>query len=250
PPSHLIQETAVVHDETVAYFFNGIGPLQTFLDRGSSSSCTLVRSREPQMLRHHHVIEGEGLDPAPLLLLHGSGGTEHDMVPIAGQLAPTSMAISIRGAVPWEGGYAFFRRLEDRSVDERDLLHRADRLAEDIADIERHYHLPKPPIAIGFSNGAIMAAALVMLYPRCLSGAILLRPLSPLADDPKKPVPGIPVLVIDGHHDERRMPGDGARLAQRMERMGAVVTHHVLSTGHPVIEDDVRLARQWLRSRF
>jgi phospholipase/carboxylesterase len=198
----------------------------------------------------HHVVKGDGLDQAPLLMLHGSGGTEHDMMLLAGQFAPASMAISVRGAVPWEGGYAFFRRFEDRSIDEPDLLARAEQLADEIVHIGMDYHFSKPPIAIGFSNGAIMAAALVMLHPRYLSGAVLLRPLSPLAIDPNKRVPGTPVLIIDGHYDERRMPGDGARLAQRLVGMGAEVTHHVLSTGHSITEADMRLAREWLRPRL
>jgi phospholipase/carboxylesterase len=101
-------------------------------------------------------------------------------------------------------------------------------------------------MAIGFSNGAIMAAALVMLYPRLLSGAALFKPLSPFAADPDTRIPGTPVLIIDGSDDARRSPGDGARLAQRMARLGAKVTHHLLPTGHSLIADDLRLTREWL----
>jgi phospholipase/carboxylesterase len=196
---------------------------------------------------HHRVIDGNGLDHTPLLLLHGSGGTEQDMMPLASQFAPASIAVAIRGAVPWEHGFAFFRRFEDRSIDESDLVARAAELADVVAQIETDYHFPRPPIIVGFSNGAIMAAALVMMYPGRLSGAILLRPLSPFAIDPNTRVPGTPALIIDGHHDERRSPGDGARLAQRLVQMGARVTHHVLPTGHSITEDDIRLARDWLR---
>ncbi|MGY8681669.1 esterase [Bradyrhizobium sp. UFLA05-153] len=195
----------------------------------------------------YHFIKGAGVHDTPLLMLHGSGRTEQDMVPLAGQLAPASMAIAVRGALPWEGGFAFFRRFEDRSIDERDLIARAERLADEVDQFGMDYRFPKPPIAVGFSNGAIMAAALVMLYPRCLSGAVLLRPLSPFAVDPAMRVPGTPAIIVDGHYDERRSPGDGARLARSLGRMGAEVTHHLLPTGHSIIEDDIRLAREWLR---
>ena len=203
------------------------------------------------MLSHHHLfIPGAESSRAPLLLLHGSGGTERDMLPLAAKLSPESMAVAVRGAVPWEGGFVFFRRFEDRSIDERDLLDRAGALAEYVAQIGLDRGFPGPPIAVGFSNGAIMAAALVMLYPRLLSGATLFRPLSPFAVDPDARIPGTPLLIIDGSDDARRAPGDGARLAQRMARQGAEVTHHLLPTGHSLIADDLRLAREWLARLF
>jgi len=196
----------------------------------------------------HPYVLIAGAEPSrtPLLLLHGSGGTEQDMVPLAAELVPRSMAVAPRGAVPWEHGFAFFRRFEDRSIDERDLLVRAGRLAEDIVQIGVDCRFPKPPIAVGFSNGAIMAAALIMLDPRLLSGAVLFRPLSPFAADLDTRIRKTPVLIIDGRDDERRLPGDGARLALRMARMGADATHHVLPAGHSLVADDLRLAREWL----
>jgi phospholipase/carboxylesterase len=195
----------------------------------------------------YQVIDGAGQDHTPLLLLHGSGGSEQDMVPLASQLAPASFTVAIRGAVPWEHGFAFFRRFEDRTIDEDDLVARAAELADAMVRIGTDHHFPRRPIAVGFSNGAIMAATLLMLYPDRLSGLVLFRPLSPFADDPDVRVPEIPTLIIDGQHDERRSPGDGARLAQRLLQMGARVTHHVLPTGHPITDDDIRLAREWLR---
>ncbi|WP_298870796.1 esterase [uncultured Bradyrhizobium sp.] len=195
----------------------------------------------------HYLLGGAGLGHTPLLMLHGSGGTEQHMVPLARQLAPSAMAVAVRGSMPWEGGFAFFRRFEDRSIDERDLVARAGRLADDVAHIGVDYRFPKPPIAVGFSNGAIIAAALLMLYPQCVSAAVLLRPLSPFATDPGTRLPRTPVLIIDGHHDERRSPGDGARLANRLAHMGAEMTHHQLPTGHSITEDDIRLGREWLR---
>jgi phospholipase/carboxylesterase len=180
------------------------------------------------------------------MLLHGSGRTEEDMVQIAAKLSPGSMAAAVRGAMRWEGGFSFFRRFEDRSIDERDLIAQAGLLAESVVQIGVVRGFAWPPVAVGFSNGAIMAAALVMLHPALLSGAVLFRPLSPLTTDPDISIRQPPVLIIDGRDDERRSPGDGARLAQRLARMGASVTHHLLPTGHSIGTDDLRLAREWL----
>ena len=199
------------------------------------------------MLSHHHLFI-PGIEPGhtPLLLLHGSGGTERDMVPLASELSPKSTAVALRGPVPWEGGFAFFRRFEDRTIDEYDLVTQAGLLSESVVQIGLDRGFAKPPVAVGFSNGAIMAAALVMLYPGLLSGAVLFRPLLPLATDPDARIPETPVLIIDGSDDARRSPLDGSRLAQRLTRTGANVTHHLLPTGHSIIADDLRLAREWL----
>ncbi|HTO60942.1 MAG TPA: esterase [Bradyrhizobium sp.] len=196
------------------------------------------------------VIEPAATSGAPLmLLLHGSGGTERDMVPLAARLSPGSVAVAIRGALPWENGFAFFRRFEDRSIDEDNLVTQAGVLANDIPPIRTGCRSSRAPIAVGFSNGAIMAAALLIRYPGLLSGAVLFRPLSPFARRDRANIPGTPVLIIDGSDDERRSPGDGARLARGLTRHGATVTHHVLRAGHSLEEQDLCLAREWLEAQ-
>jgi phospholipase/carboxylesterase len=91
-----------------------------------------------------------------------------------------------------------------------------------------------------------MAAALLLTRPRLLAGAILFRPLSPFADDVPICLDTTPVLIIDGEKDSHRSPGDGARLAERLIRAGATVTHHVLAVGHSVTALDQQIARGWL----
>jgi phospholipase/carboxylesterase len=105
----------------------------------------------------------------------------------------------------------------------------------------------EPPIAIGFSNGAIMVAALLLTRPSLLAGAILFRPLSPFRDDPPAHLDSKPVLIIDGEKDSRRSPGDGARLAERLRRAGAAVSHHVLPVGHSITYMDRQIAQEWLK---
>jgi len=94
-----------------------------------------------------------------------------------------------------------------------------------------------------------MAAALISMYPVLAAGAVLLRPFSPFATPARTRLPGIPVLIIDGSKDDRRMPDDGHRLAAQMSEAGAVVTHHQLATGHMITEADCALAREWLEAR-
>ena len=181
----------------------------------------------------------------PLILLHGSGGTEHELVPLAMKLAPKSAILALRGTVEIDGGFAFFHRNPDRSIDEADIGARAPALAAFVTAAMAEHKLATPPTAVGFSNGAIMAAALLQTHPGLLRGAILFRPLSPFADDPPGNLHGTPVLIIDGEKDSRRLPGDGARLAKRLIRAGAAVTHHVLPVGHSITATDEQIAHDW-----
>jgi phospholipase/carboxylesterase len=203
---------------------------------------------DPHHLSHHHILI-EATDPLknPLLLLHGSGGCENDLLSLAAEIAPASPAIAIRGAEPWEDGFAFFRRFEDRSIDEENLATNALSLARFIESACADHRFSKPPIAVGFSNGAIMSAALLLTRPGLLAGAILFRPLSPFAQYAAPPLDGVPVLTIDGAHDNRRQPGDGQRVATDLVNARACVEHHVLQTGHHISHEDRSLAEHWLR---
>ncbi len=180
----------------------------------------------------HQFIAGTTPGEVPIVLLHGSGGDERDLLPLGIELAPRAPMLAMRGTVEIDGGFAFFHRRPDRSIDEADLTARIPPLAEFIAAAAKNHGFAKPAIVIGFSNGAIMAAALLLTHPTLFTGAVLLRPLSPFLDDPLVRLDGTPVLIIDGAKDSRRSPGDGARLAQRFIRTGAVVTHEVLPGGH------------------
>jgi phospholipase/carboxylesterase len=200
-----------------------------------------------RLLSHRHIlIEGKDSSTNPLLLLHGSGGCETDLLPLAAEIAANSPAIAIRGSEPWDDGFAFFRRFEDRSIDEENLVTNALSLAGFIEAACANYRLPKLPIAVGFSNGAIMSAALLLAHPGRLAGAILFRPLSPFTQYAMRPLDGVPVLIIDGEHDKRRLPGDGLRLATRLMDANACVEHHVLQTGHDISTEDRSIAEHWL----
>lgn len=200
------------------------------------------------MTHAHRFLAGTDPTGPPLVLLHGSDGSETDLVPLADELAPDAARLGIRGTVATDGGHAFFRRFPDRRVDEADVAARVPVLAEFIEKCCADYALAEGPIAIGFSNGAIMAAALLMTHPDLFAGAILFRPLSPFADDLPYRLDGTPVLIVDGASDSRRSSGDGRRLSHRLNRAGAMVTHHVLPVGHAITEEDGEVAREWLRA--
>ena len=184
----------------------------------------------------------------PLVLLHGSGGNECDLLPLAAELAPNAAKFGIRGPVAIDGGYAFFHRFPDRRVDEADIEAKAPVLAAFIEASRARYDFGKPPIAVGFSNGAIMAAALLLTRPGLLAGAILFRPLIPFTHDLGHRLDNTPVLIVDGEKDSRRSPGDGLRLAERLTRVGASVSYHVLPVGHAITAEDKKIARAWLEA--
>ena len=202
----------------------------------------------PDSVCAHCFLPGTDTIAAPLVLLHGSGGNESDLLPLASELAPETAKLGIRGTIAMEGGYAFFHRLPDRRVDEADIAARAPALAEFIEASPARHNFARRPVAVGFSNGAIMAAALLLAHPGLLAGAILFRPLSPFSRDLAHRLDNTPVLIIDGEKDGRRSPGDGLRLAERLVRAGASVTHCVLPVGHAITAEDKRIAGDWLRT--
>jgi phospholipase/carboxylesterase len=202
--------------------------------------------RMTQPTHTYQFIPGAATVGPPLVLLHGSGGGERDLVPLAEELAPGSPILSLRGTVAIDGGYAFFHRFPDRSIDEADIGARSPVLADFIQATIASRGLARAPVAIGFSNGAIMAAALLLMRPGLLAGAILFRPLSPFAHDPPTRLDSTPVLIIDGEKDSRRSPGDGLRLAERLIRAEAIVTHHVLPVGHSITYMDREISKEWL----
>ena len=195
----------------------------------------------------HQFDAGTSANAPPMVLLHGSGGGERDLVPFAAALAPGAATIALRGTVEIDGGFAFFHRRPDRSIGEADLTARIPPLAGLIASVCKDRDTAKSPFIVGYSNGAIMAAALLLTHPALFAGAILLRPLSPFLKDPPVHLGGMPVLILDGERDSRRSPGDGAELAKRLTRLSAAVAHQVLPVGHAITDMDERIARDWLR---
>ena len=127
----------------------------------------------------HHFIARSSATSPPLVLLHGSGATSMNSSPLRLMWPRDHRSLRIRGGIPFDDGYAFFHRFPDRSIDEADIASRTVILADFIGAASTQYKLSRAPIAIGFSNGAIIAAALLLTRPGLLAGAVLFRPLSP-----------------------------------------------------------------------
>lgn len=186
---------------------------------------------------------------SPLVLLHGSGSSETFLMEFARSIAPDRAAFALRGQVPWEGGYAFFRRNPDRTLDQVDLAARCSEFCCFLSHLNAAGH--QRPLLVGYSNGAIMAAAAAVRAPELSTGAILLRPLSPCAESSFPPLQGYPVLLLGGTMDERRKRSDTPQLAEQFRLSGALVTAHLLQAGHGLEETglDHRLAGTWLAGR-
>jgi phospholipase/carboxylesterase len=184
----------------------------------------------------------------PILLLHGTGGDENDLLPLGQTIAPDAALLSPRGKVLEGGLPRFFRRLAEGLFDEEDVRRRANELAEFVLAAREAYGLDAP-IAVGFSNGANIAAAVLQLRPEVLSGAVLLRAMVPLKDVPAADLDGKPVLILSGAADPIVPAENAARLASILKGAGAIVDHRILPAGHGLSQADVTITKTWLDQR-
>ncbi|SCW61914.1 alpha/beta hydrolase [Ancylobacter rudongensis] len=182
---------------------------------------------------------------SPLLLLHGTGGDENDLIPLGGMIAPGAALLSPRGKVLEGGMPRFFRRLREGVFDEDDVRARAAELAAFIAEARTVYGLAAP-VAVGFSNGANIAAALLLTQPDVLAGAVLLRAMVPLAVPPAADLAGRRILLLSGAMDPIVPEDNAARLAGQLRAAGAALDHRTLPVGHGLSQADLTLARQWI----
>ena len=200
-------------------------------------------------LSYQHVFQ-PGTDPtaAPLLLLHGTGGNERDLLPLARALSPGSAVLSPRGDVSEHGANRFFARLAEGLFDPAEVTRRTHALADFIAAATKHYGLdPSRLTAVGFSNGANIAATILQLRPTVLGAAILLRSMVVL-DQPAatKSLTGKRVLLLNGTADPIVPIEHSPRLAALLRAGGADVTQQMLPASHGLIATDLTTAKSWL----
>jgi phospholipase/carboxylesterase len=193
----------------------------------------------------HRFEQGTRPQASSLLLLHGTGGNEEDLLPLARLIAPHSSFLSPRGKVLEGGMPRYFRRLAEGVFDQEDVRRRAHELADFVAEARKAYGI-SAPIALGYSNGANIAAAMLLLQPAVLSGAILLRVMMPLSEPPKADLTRKPVLILSGARDPIIPAGNASHLAQILRHAGAIVEHRTLPVGHELSQTDVTFARSWL----
>lgn len=199
-------------------------------------------------LSFRHRFE-PGTDPRarPLLLLHGTGGDENDLVPLGQTVAPGAPLLSPRGQVLENGMPRFFRRLAEGVFDEDDVRRRAHELADFVAEARETYGLAAP-IALGYSNGANIAAAMLLLRPEALAGAALLRPMMPLRAVATPDLAGKPVLLVSGLADPIAPPRTVDPLRSALTDAGAEVEHEELPVGHPLTRSDLDVTQRWFEA--
>ncbi|MCJ2081969.1 alpha/beta hydrolase [Methylobacterium sp. J-090] len=201
---------------------------------------------DPTALAFVHRFEAAtAADRPPLLVLHGTGGDESDLLPFGRTVAPGAALLSPRGPVLENGMPRFFRRLAEGVFDEDDVRRRAADLASFVAGARAAYGLPAP-VALGFSNGANIAAAVLLLHPGVLAGAVLLRPMRPLAVLPEPDLTGLPVLMLSGAQDPIVPEANVRSLTDRLRASGARVEHTVLRVGHGLSQADVTTTQAWI----
>ena len=195
----------------------------------------------------HRFVPAAG-PPLTLLLLHGTGGDETDLLPLGRALAPQAALLSPRGKVLENGMPRFFRRLAEGVFDEEDLRCRTHELADFVAAAAGHYGFaPRPIVAVGYSNGANIAGGLLLLRPDVLAGAVLFRPVVPLVPETLPNLAGVPVFLAAGRHDPLVRPAETERLHRLLHKAGARVTLQWTAAGHALDPEEVEQARQWLR---
>ncbi len=191
--------------------------------------------------------EGELAGGTTLLLLHGTGGDEEDLLPLGRALLPGAGLLSPRGKVLERGAPRFFRRLAEGVFDQEDLSRRTDELGDFVLAAVEAYQLERDGIvAVGFSNGANIAASLLLRRPGVLRAAVLLSPMVPFEPAARPDLSGTSVFIGAGRRDGITPPAQAERLAELLHSSGADVTLHWEPGGHAVTEPEVTAARAWL----
>jgi phospholipase/carboxylesterase len=193
----------------------------------------------------HEFVHGNS--NRTLLLLHGTGGNERDLIPLGRELDPDASLLSPRGKILEDGMPRFFRRLAEGVFDLEDLQTRTNELADFVAAAVRHYKLAADHIVgVGYSNGANIAASMLLLRPEIMRAAILFRAMVPLIPDKLPDLSSVHVWIGAGDQDPIVPSSETRRLAELLRRAGADVTIRFAKAGHGLTNDDVVIARDWL----
>ena len=193
----------------------------------------------------HEFVHGNS--DRTLLLLHGTGGNERDLIPLGRELDPNASLLSPRGKILENGMPRFFRRLAEGVFDLEDLEMRTNELADFVAAAMGHYKLDADHIVgVGYSNGANIAASMLLLRPEIMHAAILFRAMVPLVPDKMPELSSVHVWIGAGDQDPIIPPSEAQRLVELLRRAGAEVTIRFFNAGHGLTSIEVDIAGQWL----
>ncbi|MCU0494322.1 MAG: alpha/beta hydrolase [Chloroflexaceae bacterium] len=195
----------------------------------------------------HQFVPAERPGLPTLLLLHGTGGNEYDLLDLGRMLLPGAALLSPRGKVLEHGMPRFFRRLAEGMFDVEDLRFRTGELADFVPAAASAYDIDAGNvIAVGFSNGANIAASTMLLRPGTLAGAVLFHPMVPLEPEPLPNLNGTPVFIGAGTADPIVPRRNSERLAQLLRESGAAVTLYWQPGGHGLGQSEALAAQEWL----
>ncbi|HEY2714102.1 MAG TPA: alpha/beta hydrolase [Chthoniobacterales bacterium] len=194
----------------------------------------------------HEFVPGSS--ERSLLMLHGTGGNERDLLPLGRELDPAASLLSPRGKVLENGHPRFFRRLAEGVFDLEDLKQRTDELADFVIAAAEHYGLDREKmVAVGYSNGANIAASILLRRPEILRAAVLLRAMVPLEPDQLRDLRGTRVWIAGGDADTIIPREQTERLAEMLASAGAEVTARFFPTGHGLTNTELAVVRRWLK---
>jgi phospholipase/carboxylesterase len=195
----------------------------------------------------HRFLPPEDESGPTLLLLHGTGGNEEDLIPLGEALAPGAAVLSPRGKVSEHGAPRFFRRLAEGVFDHEDLLFRTHELVDFVEAAAEEYGFDRSKlVAVGYSNGANVAGSTILLHPGLLRAAVLFRAMVPFEPDVTPDLSGMPVFMAAGRMDRMIPPDNTQRLADILVEAGADVDLRWLDTCHPLTYEEVDEAKEWL----
>jgi len=199
----------------------------------------------------HLFNEGKENNDTTLLLLHGTGGTENDLLPLANFIDPTASVLSVRGNVLENGMPRFFRRVAEGVFDEEDLIARTEELNNFITKAANDYGFNrKKVVAIGYSNGANIAASLLFHYQDALHGAILHHPMVPRRGVELPNLTGKHVLITAGKQDPMCPPEESEDLHELLEKAGTNVETYWIDGGHQLVQEEVEKAKEWYKQQI
>jgi phospholipase/carboxylesterase len=200
--------------------------------------------------KHIYLPSDDATDKRIMLLFHGTGGNEHDLIPIARKIAPGAGIFGVRGNISEQGMPRFFRRLAEGVFDEVDIHNRSAELHQFIKEAAEFYEFQTENlISVGYSNGANIATAINFLHPGLLKKNILLRPMTPLIPEVPPNLTGTSVFLSFGGIDPLMPKGEPEKLSGLYKQFGAGVKVNIEPTGHQLSHIDLEKAAIWLQEQ-
>ncbi len=195
-----------------------------------------------------HIFKQGDAAKHPFLLLHGTGGNEHSLLELAKALAPDRSIISPRGLVSENGNLRFFRRFAEGLLDEDDVRFRSNELNQFVSGAITAHNL-KSPIALGYSNGANVALAMLFMQPEILSGAVLLRSMAPFKQMPDIDLNQKPILLLNGSQDQMITMSATENLVNTLTKSNAKLIHEIIPAGHGLTQFDITHTTKFLKEQ-